>query len=385
MKPIPYGKQEINSEDIAAVVETLQSNFLTQGPKIAEFEEKFAQYVGAKYAVAVANGTAALHLSALALGVNEKSNVIVSPLTFVASANCIRYCGGNVFFADINPNTLTLDIEKVEELIMSKPKGFFQGIVPVDFAGKAVDLESFRRLADKYGLWILEDSCHAPGGYFLDSKGQKQYCGNGNFAELAIFSFHPVKHIACGEGGIITTSHKELYEKLLLLRTHGITKNPDLMNENHGGWYYEMQELGYNYRLTDFQAALGISQLSRVHENLKQRRKIAEIYDRAFANKKHIKKSPAHEGHAYHLYVIQTEKRKELYDYLRTQNIYSQVHYIPVHLQPYYKNLGWKTGDFPVVEKYYEKCLSLPMYPSLTEDEQTYVIEKVLYFFNGKN
>ncbi|MFN3315529.1 MAG: DegT/DnrJ/EryC1/StrS family aminotransferase, partial [Raineya sp.] len=193
MKPIPYGKQEINSEDIASVVEVLRSDFLTQGPKIAEFEEKFAQHVGAKYAVAVANGTAALHLSTLALGVNEKSNVIVSPLTFVASANCIRYCGGNVFFADIDENTLTIDLEKVEKLILSKPKGFFQGIVPVDFAGYPVNLEQVKQLAEKYNLWILEDSCHAPGGYFLDSKGQKQHCGNGNFADLAIFSFHPVK------------------------------------------------------------------------------------------------------------------------------------------------------------------------------------------------
>lgn len=383
MKPIPYGKQEINSEDIASVVEILRSDFLTQGPKIAEFEEKFAQYVGAKYAVAVANGTTALHLSALALGVNEKSNVIVSPLTFVASANCIRYCGGNVFFADIDENTLTIDINKVEELILSKPNGFFQGIIPVDFAGYPVNLEQFRRLADRYNLWILEDSCHAPGGYFLDSKGQKQHCGNGNFADLAIFSFHPVKHIACGEGGMITTNHKELYEKLLLLRTHGITKNPDLMNENHGGWYYEMQELGYNYRLTDFQAALGISQLSRASENLEKRKLIAERYNQSFADHSSLRKSPSHEGHAYHLYIIQTFRRKELYDYLRTKNIFCQVHYIPVHLQPYYRRLGWKAGDFPAVEKYYEKCLSLPMYPSLTEDEQAYVIDMILDFFNG--
>lgn len=385
MKPIPYGKQEIIEEDISAVVEILRSDFLTQGPKIAEFEEKFAQYVGAKYAVAVANGTAALHLSALALGVNEQTNVIVSPLTFVASANCIRYCGGSVFFADIDETTLTIDINKVEELILSKPNGFFQGVIPVDFAGYPVNLEQLKQLAEKYNLWILEDSCHAPGGYFWDSKGQKQLCGNGNFADLAIFSFHPVKHIACGEGGIITTNRKDLYEKLLLLRTHGITKNPNLMQENHGGWYYEMQELGYNYRLTDFQAALGVSQLSRASKNLEKRKLIAERYDQSFADHSSIRKSPSHEGHAYHLYVIQTTRRKELYDYLRTQNIFCQVHYIPIHLQPYYRRLGWRNGDLPVVEKYYEKCLSLPMYPSLTEDEQTYVIDKVLDFFNGKD
>ncbi|MCS7029440.1 MAG: UDP-4-amino-4,6-dideoxy-N-acetyl-beta-L-altrosamine transaminase [Bacteroidia bacterium] len=385
MNPIHYGKQEITAEDVAAVLETLQSDFLTQGPKIAEFEQKFADYIGAKYAIAVANGTAALHLSALALGVNEKSNVIVSPLTFVASANCIRYCGGNVFFADINPDTLTLDVDKVEALILSKPKGFFQGIIPVDFAGYPVDLERYKQLAQRYNLWILEDSCHALGSYFLDSKGQKQTCGNGNFADAAIFSFHPVKHITCGEGGMITTNRKDIYEKLLLLRTHGITKNPKLLFENHGGWYYEMQTLGYNYRLTDFQAALGISQLKRVDENLQKRKKIAQHYDKAFENHKFIQKAPFHEGNSYHLYVIQTEKRKELYNFLRTQNIFCQVHYIPVHWQPYYQALGWKKGDLPEVEKYYEKCLSLPIYPTLSESEQNYVIEKIFTFFDEEN
>ncbi len=381
MKPIPYGKQELSPADIEAVVKVLQSDFWTQGPKITEFEQKFAEYVGAKYAIAVANGTAALHLSALALGVNSETNVITSPLTFVASANCVRYCGGNVFFADINPQTLTLDITKVEELIHSKPKGFFQGVIPVDFAGKAVNLEEFRALAERYNLWILEDACHAPGGYFVDSKGNKQLCGNGNFADLAIFSFHPVKHIACGEGGMITTNRKDLYEKLLMLRTHGITKKPDLMHENHGGWYYEMQMLGFNYRMPDILAALGISQLERAKENLAKRKKIALRYQKSLQHHQDIGLLPYDEGHAYHLYVLQTSRRKQLYEYLKTQNIFCQVHYIPVHLQPYYQKLGWKKGDFPVVENYYEKCLSLPMYPSLTEAEQDFVIEKVLKFF----
>ncbi|WP_448530296.1 UDP-4-amino-4,6-dideoxy-N-acetyl-beta-L-altrosamine transaminase [Raineya sp.] len=381
MKPIPYGKQEITSADIEAVVNTLQSDFWTQGPKIAEFEQKFAEYVGAKYAVAVANGTAALHLSALALGVKDGVNVITSPLTFVASANCVHYAGGNVFFADIDKETLLLDLEKVEELILSKPQGFFQGIIPVDFAGKAVHLEKFRNLAQKYNLWILEDACHAPGGYFVDSDGEKQLCGNGNFADIAIFSFHPVKHIACGEGGMITTNRQDLYEKLLLLRTHGITRNPEFLQENHGGWYYEMQTLGYNYRLTDLQCALGISQLQRAKENLAKRHQIALRYQQAFEGFSEIKTLPYDQGHAYHLYIIQTEKRKELYDYLKTHQIFCQVHYIPVHLQPYYKNLGYKKGDFPIVEKYYEKCLSLPMYPTLSASEQDFVIEKIKAFF----
>jgi len=381
MNPIPYGKQHITEEDLQTVTETLTSEFLTQGPKIAEFENNFAQYIGSKYAVAVSNGTAALHLCALALGVNENSNVITTPITFAASANCVRYCGGNVFFADIDPQTLTLDINKVEQLIQSKPAGFFQGIIPVDFSGYAVNLEAFRKLADKYNLWIIEDACHAPGGYFKDSEGNKQQCGNSHFADLAIFSFHPVKHIACGEGGMITTNSKELYDKLILLRTHGITKNPDLMHENHGGWYYEMQELGFNYRLTDMQAALGTSQLKRADEGLSKRRAIAAKYETAFKNNPAIKaQSGVVEGHAYHLYVIQIDKRLELYNHLRAKNIFCQVHYIPVHTLPYYQSLGWKKGDFPVSENYYSQCLSLPMYPPLSDAEQDYVISSILEF-----
>lgn len=212
MKPIPYGRQHITEEDIQAVVETLQSDYLTQGPKIAEFEEAFAKYIGSKYAVAISNGTAALHLCALALNVQPGQKVITTPITFAASANCIRYCGGEVVFADIDPVTYLLDIEAVRKILAASPKGTYAGIVPVDFAGRAVNMEAFKMLADEFGLWIIEDACHAPGGYFIDSKGVQQMCGKGNFANLAIFSFHPVKHIACGEGGMITTNNKELYE-----------------------------------------------------------------------------------------------------------------------------------------------------------------------------
>src|SRR6185437_14806737 len=271
MKPIPYGRQNITEEDIQAVAEVLRSDFLTQGPKIDEFEKKFAEYIGCKYAVAVANGTAALHLCTLALDVNASQKVITTPITFAASANCVRYCGGEVAFADIDPKSYLIDLNKVESLLKKNPNSY-KGIVPVDFMGLAVNLEELKQLTDKYGLWIIEDACHAPGGYFVDSKGTKQNCGNSNFADLAIFSFHPVKHIATGEGGMVTTNDKKLYEKLLLLRTHGITKNPALMHKNDGGWYYEMQELGYNYRLSDMQAALGISQLSRADEGLARRK-----------------------------------------------------------------------------------------------------------------
>ncbi|HNP33343.1 MAG TPA: UDP-4-amino-4,6-dideoxy-N-acetyl-beta-L-altrosamine transaminase [Flavobacterium sp.] len=389
---IPYGRQNITEEDIKTVIETLQSDFLTQGPKIAEFEQAFAKYIGVKYAVALANGTAALHLCALALEVKPGQKVITTPITFAASANCVRYCGGEVVFADIDPETYLINYDSVVKLLESSPMGTYQGIVPVDFAGRAVDLEKFRALADKYNLWIIEDSCHSPGGYFIDSKGKHQNCGNGNFAELAIFSFHPVKHIASGEGGMITTNDEKLYKKLLKLRTHGIVKSDELYTNtiefaggitNYPGWYMEMQDLGYNYRLTDFQAALGTSQLKRADEGLKRRRAIAEKYRDAFQNSPFIKgQSGVVEGHAYHLYIIEVEDRLGLYNYLRTQNIFAQIHYIPCHLMPYYRNLGWKEGDMPKAENYYKHCISLPMFPTLTDDEQEFVIDKIKAFFN---
>ncbi|MGW1455553.1 UDP-4-amino-4,6-dideoxy-N-acetyl-beta-L-altrosamine transaminase [Salegentibacter agarivorans] len=389
--PIPYGRQNITEEDIQVVVETLKSDFLTQGPRIAEFEEDFASYVGSEYAVAVSNGTAALHLCALALDVKPGDKVITTPITFAASANCVRYCGGEVVFADIDTETYLLDINSVRQLLKSSPKGTYSGIIPVDFAGRAVNLEDFRKLAEEYELWIIEDSCHAPGGYFIDSKEQKQLCGNGKFADLAIFSFHPVKHIASGEGGMITTNDKELYEKLLSLRTHGILKNNDKYknsidfaggDQEYPNWYMEMQDLGYNYRLTDFQAALGSSQLKRADQRLKRRREIAEIYFNAFKQRNFVKgQSGIVSGHAYHLYIIEVENRLGLYNYLREHKIFAQIHYIPCHLMPYYRDYGWKQGDMPKAENYYKACISLPMYPTLTEEEQNYVIEKVNSFY----
>lgn len=375
---IPYGRQEITEVDIAAVSEVLRSDYLTQGPVIHEFEVAFASYVGAKYAVAVANGTAALHLAAMALDVTKDTNVITSPITFAASANCIHYCGGTVTFADIDPSTGLLDIEAVRNKLASSDPGTFDGIIPVDFAGQPVDIEAFRKLADEYDLWVLEDACHAPGGYFHDSTDTKQLVGNGNFADLAIFSFHPVKHIAAGEGGMITTNSERLYERLLQLRTHGITKDPERMTRNEGAWYYEMQFLGYNYRLTDFQSALGLSQLKRAAENLAKRKEIALKYDRAFAelSLQTLNIQPGF-SHAYHLYVILCEQRDRIFAYLRAQGIFVQVHYIPVHFQPFYQEKGFRRGDFPHAEEYYKKTVSLPMYPSLTDEEQDFVIEKV--------
>lgn len=383
MNPIPYGKQALSQADIDAVVEVLKSDYWTQGPRVAAFEKAFADYIGCTYAVAVANGTAALHLCALVLGVDAQTNVITTPITFAASANCIRYCGGTVFFADIDPESYLIDIDKVRALINSKPPGFFKGIIPVDFAGNAVNLEAFKKLADEFGLWIIEDACHAPGGYFTDSENKRQHCGNGQFADLAIFSFHPVKHIACGEGGMITTNDEGLYKKLLQLRTHGITKDPEQMKENHGGWYMEMQMLGYNYRIPDVLCALGISQLDRAAAGLQRRHEIADRYTVALSELP-VKLPEYDKGHGFHLYVIHTPKRKELYDYLRTRNIFTQVHYIPAHLMPYYRSLGWKKGDFPLAEAYYEGCLSLPMYPTLTDEEQQYVVDAIKTFFTGE-
>lgn len=399
--PIPYGRQHITEEDIQAVVDTLRSDYLTQGPRIPEFEEAFAHYIGSQYAVAVSNGTAALHLCTLALGVQSGDKVITSPITFAASANCVRYCGGEVVFADIDPATYLLDIKEARKLLEVAPKGAYKGIIPVDFAGRAVNMEAFRQLADEYGLWIIEDSCHAPGGYFLDSKDKKQLCGNGSFADLAIFSFHPVKHIAAGEGGMITTNNKKLYEKLLMLRTHGITKDSSqfqnsvefaighaaehrIPNTEYPNWYMEMQTLGYNYRLTDFQAALGLSQLSRAEEGLTRRKQIAEKYAAAFERQPFIKgQSGVVEGHAYHLYVIEVEDRLGLYNLLRENKIYAQIHYIPCHLMPYYQERGWKEGVLPEAEKYYRQCISLPMFPTLTEEEQDFVISNIIDYFEG--
>lgn len=377
-KVIPYGHQYITDEDIQAVVEAMKSDYLTQGPRIEEFESVFAEYVGAKFAVAVSNGTAALHVCTLALGVDETSNVITTPITFAASANCVRYCGGRVSFADIDPDTALIDVDYVKHMLESSPKGTYQGIIPVDFMGYPVNMEKLRKIADEYGLWIIEDACHAPGGFFTDTEGRAQYCGNGNFADLSIFSFHPVKHITTGEGGIITTNNEALYRKLLMLRSHGITKNPDLMDENHGGWFYEMQMLGYNYRLPDMNAALGISQLRKANEWLARRQEIARLYDEAFMGKIQIIKPSPDVNHAYHLYIVQVENRKELYDQLREKKIYAQVHYIPVHTLPYYCNLGYKKGSFPNAEKFYDRCLSIPMYPTLKDEEVKYVIDSIL-------
>lgn len=409
MKSIPYGRQNITEEDIQAIIETLKSDFLTQGPKIGEFESSFAKYVGCKYAVAVSSGTAALHLSALALNVKPGDKIISTSISFSASTNCILYCGGEVVFADIDPKTYLLDINYVRNLLQSSPKGTYKGLILVDFAGYPVNLEEFHNLANEFGLWIIEDACHSPGGYFTDSKGKEQRCGNGNFANLAVFSFHPVKHITTCEGGMITTNSEELYNNLLVLRTHGITKESSKfknsvdiayglslsdnqsLTDQYPIWYYEMQELGYNYRIPDVLCALGLSQLNRSDKGIVRRMEIADIYDKAFADIKQISFGhPSNSelikngiGHAYHLYIIKTKHRKELYEYLRTFNIFAQVHYFPIHLMPYYTSKIVPPLCLPFAESFYSECLSIPMYPSISNDELEYVIERIRFFFNN--
>lgn len=372
---IPYGRQWVTEEDIAAVTEVLRADFLTQGPVIKEFEAAFATYVGSKYAVAVSSGTAALHLCALALGVKPADKVLTSPITFVASANCIRYCGGGIDLIDVDARTAVMDPMALKKHL-EQSKEIYQGVVVVDYAGYPAQLNVFREVADEYGMWIIEDACHAPGAFFRDQLGQKQMSGNGKFADLSIFSFHPVKHIATGEGGMVTTNDPELYERLILFRTHGITRDRQKLNQDPGGWYYEMQELGFNYRLSEIHAALGLSQLTRLDESLESRRRIAKRYDEAFEGTR-IKPLKGCEGHAYHLYVVQVPERKKVYDQLRAAGIFAQIHYIPVHHQPYYQDiLG--PQNLPNADAFYEACISLPMFPQLTNEEQTYVIHTLL-------
>jgi UDP-4-amino-4,6-dideoxy-N-acetyl-beta-L-altrosamine transaminase len=388
--PIPYGKQSIDQTDIDGVIEVLNSDFLTQGPYVSRFETEFATYVGSKYAIAVSNGTAALHLSMLALDLRKKDVVVTTPITFAASANCVRYCQGEVKFIDIDRETYLIDLVLFEEALIADIERKIKGIVAVNFSGRVIDFEALKTICDKYGLWIVEDACHSPGGYFIDSKKMKQFSGNGHFTDLSVFSFHPVKHIACGEGGMITTNNKELYKKLLLLRSHGITRDNSIFNnsiELAGGdnqyplWYMEMQTLGYNYRLTDIQAALGLSQLKKLNYNIQRRIEIAEKYFNSFKESTFIKRQTGlHEGNALHLYIIEVEDRLGLYNHLRSRNILAQIHYFPCHKMPYYISIGGEVS-LSNSENYYEHCISLPIYFSLDDEQVDYVINSVFEYY----
>ena len=380
---INYGKQSIDRKDIKAVTDTLESEWLTQGPKVDEFEKALAKYCGSKYAVAVYNGTAALHLANLAIGTNATTNVITTPVTFLATANSVIYADGHPVFGDISEGLFTLDPKKVKEL--AEGETGFKGMIPVHLGGVVCDMDTLKEIADENNLWIIEDACHALGGKWIDKTGKTQTVGNCSHSDMTIFSFHPVKQITTGEGGVITTNNKDIYEKLLMLRTHGMTKNTQQLKENHGSWYYEMQELGFNYRMTDIQAALGIEQLKKNDDWVTKRRRIVSNYDEAFKSVEQITPQihlDENGEYSYHLYIIQCEKRAELFQFLKENGVNTQVHYIPIHLQPYYKNIyGYGRGDYPVAEKYYNNALSLPLYPTLTDSEQEKVISLVKKFY----
>ncbi len=373
MHYIPYGRQSINEDDIKAVEEVLKSDFLTTGPKIAEFERKFADYVGAKYAVAVSNGTAALHIACMAAGIGKGDEVITTPITFAASANCALYCGATPVFADIDPVTYNISPESVESHVTERTKA----IIPVHYTGQTCDMDAIHKIADKYNLIVIEDAAHAVGAEY---KGKKI----GSLSDMTEFSFHPVKHITCGEGGIVTTNREDLYEKLKLFRTHGITREEKFLHKVDGPWYYEQIDLGYNYRITDIQAALGISQLGRIDKFLEKRKKIAAKYDEAFRdfNGIEIPKQAEYSNSAYHLYVIKVDKsiRKALFEYLRANNIGVNVHYIPVYTFPYYREHGYENVKCENAEKLYESIISIPIYYDLSDEEQDYVIDKIKEF-----
>ena len=375
---ITYGKQWISEDDIERVAEALRSDYLTTGPAIQEFEAAFAEYVGAKYAVAVASGTAALHLSATALGVEARSEVITTPITFAATSNCILYNSGTPIFADITERGLIDPLE-----IKKKLTERTQGIIPVHYMGLPCDLEKISRIAKENDLFIIEDACHAIGAKYNDSS-----IGNCRYSDLAVFSFHPVKHITTGEGGMITTNDEELYNSLRLLRSHGITRNPSEFKTDHTEpWYQEMHLLGYNYRMTDIQAALGLSQLSKIDQFIARRREIAKAYINLFEGfSDYVEIIPERENefHSYHLFVIKLtdpSKRLELYEFLRKRGIHCQVHYIPVYQHPYYREVGYKKAMLPNTESFYERIISLPMYPALTDDELEHVLESLRDFF----
>lgn len=375
---IPYGRQWISEEDINAVVEVLKSDWLTQGPAIAAFEERVAAYCGARFAVAVANGTAALHLAALAAGFGNGDEVITSPITFVASSNCILHAGAKPIFADIDPLTYCIDAKKVAASLSPRTKG----IVAVHFAGLPAGLAELSKLASQRQLILIEDAAHALGAtYQVDNKTYR--VGSCAHSDMTTLSFHPVKHITTGEGGVITTNNETLYRRLLMLRTHGITRDPEQLSRNEGPWFYEMQDLGFNYRLTDFQAALGSKQLERLDAFVERRREIASAYDKAFEQETEIilPHDSADARSSYHLYVVQLRSisRGKAFESLRSRGIGVNVHYIPVHLQPYYiRTLGHKEGDFPVAESYYGRAISLPMFPAMKDQDIQTVVRHVL-------
>ncbi|MFK3916751.1 UDP-4-amino-4,6-dideoxy-N-acetyl-beta-L-altrosamine transaminase [Psychrobacter sp. NPDC078501] len=381
MNFIPYGRQNITEEDIDAVVNVLKSDYLTQGPKVPEFENVIKEYCNVEYALAMNSATSALHVACLALNVGQGDIVWTTPITFVASANCALYCGATVDFVDIDPRTYNLSIQSLEhKLEAAKEQDKLPKVViPVHLCGQPCDMERIYQLSKKYGFSIIEDASHAIGG-----KYKNQPIGNCQYSDITIFSFHPVKIITTAEGGVATTKNEELAQKMELLRSHGITRDFDLMtHEPDGPWYYQQVDLGYNYRMTEMQAALGVSQIKRLSSITKSRHEIANRYNEKLASLAVIVPFQIQESYSgLHLYVIRLKLDEikpthlEVFKALRAANIGVNLHYIPVHLQPYYKeHFGFKLGDFPQAEQYYEEAISLPLYPDLSQEQQDYVVE----------
>lgn len=374
LKTYTYGKQSISWGDIWEVVKVLRSNWLTQGPKIQEFEKALCDYTGSKYAVVVSSGAAALHLTMMCMNLKPTDEVITSPITFLASANCVLYVGGKIKFADIDPRTACIDPNEIEKHITSNTRG----IIPVHYAGIPCDMEKISVIAKKHNLFIVEDAAHAIGSEYKKSK-----VGSCKYSDMTIFSFHPVKTITTGEGGAITTNNKEFYERMLRLRSHGITKDPALFTKNDGPWYHEMHELGFNYRMTDIQAALGLSQLKCLNKFAQRRKEIVDFYKNAFVDDNRFSLLEEHSDCkvAYHLcpllvnFDLIKSSKKEIFKRLQENGLNLQVHYIPVHTQPYYQGLGFKKGDFPKAEKYYEQTISLPLYPDLKDKDLVKIIK----------
>ncbi len=371
---IPYGTQWIDEDDVEAVIDVLKSDYLTQGPKIEEFEEQVANYIGVRYAVAVSSGTAALHAACFAAGLSPGDEVITSPTTFAASANCVLYMGAKPVFADIDPKTYNIDPNEIKKKITA----FTKAIIPVHFAGNPCNMDEILSIAKEHNLAVIEDGAHSIGATY---KGKKI----GSISGLTTLSFHPVKHITTGEGGMILTNEQNSYKKLSLFRTHGITRDEEFLHKNDGPWYYEQHILGYNYRLTDIQAALGISQLAKLGNSLERRKVLIRMYNEGFRSLKNIiLPTENNDGlSAWHLYVIQLRlenlesSRKQIFDKLRSKNIGVNVHYIPVYYHPYYMKLGFSRGICPNAEKYYEQAITLPLHPKMTDDDIMYIINCV--------
>ncbi len=365
---IPYGKQTIEQDDIQAVVDVLKSDFLTTGPKIAEFEQTVADYVGAKYAVAISNGTSALHAACFAAGIEPGDEVITTPLTFAASANCVLYCGGTPVFADVDPKTYNIDPEDIQRKITDRTKA----IIAVHLAGQPCDMDAIHSIAREHGLIVIEDGAHALGSVY---KGKKV----GSMSDMTTFSFHPVKPITTGEGGMIVTDNEDFYKKMILFRSHGITRDDSMMTRNDGPWFYQQFDLGYNYRITDIQCALGCSQMKKLDRFLARRKEIVARYNEAFADCDNIitpyQLSDTESG--WHLYIVQVKKcdRRQVFENMREKGIGVNVHYIPVYMHPYYQEHGYENVHCANAEEIYSHIISLPLYPGLTSEQQDYVID----------